>query len=183
MTDQQTKDGVKLSKMSSLGNFSNQNQMKSFINDSLSIIKSTDESQLNIKKLSKKEKLSYLPTVKQSNNNIYAYNEQHSLQSKNESDDVIDENVNSNYNSNGNPSIKIKLPKLSKGSSDFEMSKMKLYGDNNNNINSNNAKNTSIEMQSNNLLKGISMSKKMNILKKNYISPYSQKMIFNIPKY
>lgn len=203
MTDQQAqqqqpKEGAKLSKMASLGNFSNQNHMKSFINDSLSIIKSTDESQLNIKKLNKKEKLSYLPSVKHSNNNnnnIYAYNEQHSLRSKNDSDDIVDENVNNNhnYNLNGNPLFKFKLPKLPKGSNDYEMSKMKMFGDTNVNninnnynlniINNNHAKNTSIEMQNNNnLLKGASMSKKMNFLKKNYISPYSQKMIFNVPK-
>ena len=43
--------------------------------------------------------------------------------------------------------------------------------------------NNSIDYNSNiSYIKGVSMTKKMNILKSKYVSPYSRKAIFNIPQ-
>ena len=78
--------------MSIMG-INNSQLMKNFINESLSFIKSTEDSQGNINNVPKKKSkekniISYLPEVnkKNSNNNInnnngYIYNEQHSQRS------------------------------------------------------------------------------------------------------
>ena len=43
--------------------------------------------------------------------------------------------------------------------------------------------NNSIDHNSNiSYMKGVSMTKKMNILKSKYVSPYSRKAIFNLPQ-
>ena len=110
--------------------------------------------------------------------------------------DSLENEVNNN-NSFKKDNHKIKLPKILK---------IKLNNNNpNNNANTNNnvvanfkpnlaiigginfdlAKNlnNSIDYNSNiSYIKGVSMSKKMNILKSKYVSPYSRKAIFNMPQ-
>ena len=144
--------------------------MKSFVNDSLSIIKGTEESQNNIitkkkgmnKESSNKIPAYLLPSVKRSNGD-------HSNRSGNDS--FSDENSLQQQQQ-----IKIKLPKLGK----FKFNGGNAIENKNNSImefNSNNNNNCT------QYLKGVSMSKKMNILKQKYVSPYSQKVIFNLPKH
>ena len=158
--------------------------MRSFVGGdySLSIIKSTEESQImngnnsnsnnNHKhkslKQNKKNKDSskrlipnnynVLPHVKRSTNG-----EQFSNRSGNDS---YSED-NSLQMQNHQQTIKIKLPKVP--------NKMFSVIDNgSNNSNGNNNATTQY-------LKGISMMKQMNKLKQKYVSPYSQKVIFNMP--
>ena len=69
--------------------------------------------------------------------------------------------------------LKVKLPRLGK----IKFS----------NVGIENKNNSIVDYNSNNnctqYLKGVSMSKKMNMLKQKYVSPYSQKVIFNLPKH
>ena len=160
-------------KMSIMG-INNSQLMKNFINESLSFIKSTEDSQGNINNVPKKKSkekniISYLPEVNKknsnNNNNGYIYNEQHSQRSFHSSNN--EEDANNSNNKDHSPIHKSKLPKLGKIRFNNQ--------DKGNNINNNNNHN-------NNNLKVVSMLKKMNILKQKYISPYSQKAIFNIPQ-
>lgn len=155
-----------------IGMNTNQTLMKSFINESLSIIKSTEDSQNNI--IIKKKKLnkdssskipSYLlPSVKRNNNG-----EQHSNRSGN-NDSYSEEN---SLGQQQQQPLKVKLPRLGK----IKFS----------NVGIENKNNSIVDYNSNNnctqYLKGVSMSKKMNMLKQKYVSPYSQKVIFNLPKH
>ena len=136
----------------------------------MSIIKGTEESQNNIitkkkgmnKESSNKIPAYLLPSVKRSNGD-------HSNRSGNDS--FSDENSLQQQQQ-----IKIKLPKLGK----FKFNGGNAIENKNNSImefNSNNNNNCT------QYLKGVSMSKKMNILKQKYVSPYSQKVIFNLPKH
>ena len=155
-----------------IGMNTNQTLMKSFINESLSIIKSTEDSQNNIiiqkKKLNKDSSSkipSYLlPSVKRNNNG-----EQHSNRSGN-NDSYSEEN---SLGQQQQQPLKVKLPRLGK----FKFS----------NVGIENKNNSIVDYNSNNnctqYLKGVSMSKKMNMLKQKYVSPYSQKVIFNLPKH
>ncbi len=126
-------------------------------------------------------------------NNSNSNMEQHSPRNVKES--IENETNNNSFKKENN--YKIKLPKILK---------IKLNNINgNNNINTNNnivsnykpnlaiigginfdlAKNlnNSLEYNGNiNYMKGVSMSKKMNILKSKYVSPYSRKAIFNMPQ-
>ena len=155
-----------------IGMNTNQTLMKSFINESLSIIKSTEDSQNNIiiqkKKLNKDSSSkipSYLlPSVKRNNNG-----EQHSNRSGN-NDSYSEEN---SLGQQQQQPLKVKLPRLGK----IKFS----------NVGIENKNNSIVDYNSNNnctqYLKGVSMSKKMNMLKQKYVSPYSQKVIFNLPKH
>ena len=155
-----------------IGMNTNQTLMKSFINESLSIIKSTEDSQNNIiiqkKKLNKDSSSkipSYLlPSVKRNNNG-----EQHSNRSGN-NDSYSEEN---SLGQQQQQPLKVKLPRLGK----IKYS----------NVGIENKNNSIVDYNSNNnctqYLKGVSMSKKMNMLKQKYVSPYSQKVIFNLPKH
>ena len=159
--------------MSIMG-INNSQLMKNFINESLSFIKSTEDSQGNINNVPKKKSkekniISYLPEVNKknsnNNNNGYIYNEQHSQRSFHSSNN--EEDANNSNNKDHSPIHKSKLPKLGKIRFNNQ--------DKGNNINNNNNHN-------NNNLKFLIIFKKMNILKQKYISPYSQKAIFNIPQ-
>ena len=155
-----------------IGMNTNQTLMKSFINESLSIIKSTEDSQNNIiiqkKKLNKDSSSkipSYLlPSVKRNNNG-----EQHSNRSGN-NDSYSEDN---SLGQQQQQPLKVKLPRLGK----IKFS----------NVGIENKNNSIVDYNSNNnctqYLKGVSMSKKMNMLKQKYVSPYSQKVIFNLPKH
>lgn len=142
--------------------------MKSFINESLSIIKSTEESQNNIiiKKKGKENKIPpyLLPCVKRSNG------DQHSNRSGNDS--YSEENSLQQQQQQQ----KIKLPKLGK----LKFNNVPVENKNNSILEYNNNNNNNNCTQ---YLKGVSMSKKMNMLKQKYVSPYSQKVIFNMPKH
>ena len=155
-----------------LGNPNQSALMKSFINDSLSIIKSSEESRDNIfRKKRSKEKSNAnikckLPNVKKNIQN-----------SDKSGDSLSDENSDEKRNNNILlQNIKIKLPKLNKN---------KYSNVNAENINRNNSieYNKGAANNCTQYLKGISMSKKMSKLKQKYISPYSQKVIFNLPKH
>ena len=180
-------ENLNLIKMPMMG-INNSQLIKNFINDSLSFIKSTEDSQgnINVPKKKSKEKniMSYLPEVnkKNSNNNIngnngYIYNEQHSQGSFHSSNN--EEDANNSNNKDHSPIHKIKLPKL--GKIRFN-NQDKGNNANNNSLDNGNNNNNNNNNQNNNNLKVVSMMKKMNILKQKYISPYSQKAIFNIPQ-
>ena len=196
-------------------------------NDSLSMIKSVDESPRNLQKikninsnnnLEKKgsnNKLSNINLMnKGSSNNLIMngnnissnknnYNNNNSSNMDQYSQRNLKESLENETNNNSfkkdNNNYKIKLPKILK---------MKINNINSNNVNPNNnnlvgkfkpnlaiigvgginydlAKNlnNSIDYNSNiSYMKGVSMTKKMNILKSKYVSPYSRKAIFNIPQ-
>ena len=172
--------------MSIMG-INNSQLMKNFINESLSFIKSTEDSQGNINNVPKKKSkekniISYLPEVNKknsnNNNNGYIYNEQHSQRSFHSSNN--EEDANNSNNKDHSPIHKIKLPKL--GKIRFNNQDKGNNANNNSLDNGNNNNNNNNNNQNNNNLKVVSMMKKMNILKQKYISPYSQKAIFNIPQ-
>ena len=130
--------------MSIMG-INNSQLMKNFINESLSFIKSTEDSQGNINNVPKKKSkekniISYLPEVNKknsnNNNNGYIYNEQHSqrsFQSSNNEDDA-----NNSNNKDHSPIHKSKLPKL--GKIRFNNQDKGNNINNNNNHNNNNLK-------------------------------------------
>jgi renal tumor antigen len=118
--------------------------------------------------------------------------------------DSLDNNINNNdannnsfrKDSNNNINHKIKLPKILK-------IKFNNINTNNPSINNNNiignyknfanigginydiSKNINNSIDHNNnisYMKGVSMTKKMNLLKSKYVSPYSRKAIFNLPQ-
>ena len=126
-------------------------------------------------------------------NNSNSNLEQHSQRNLRES--IENETNNNSFKKDNN--YKIKLPKILK----IKLSNLNT----NNNVNTNNnivgnykpnlaiiggmnydlAKNlnNSIDYNSNiSYIKGVSMTKKMNILKSKYVSPYSRKAIFNLPQ-
>ena len=199
---------------------------KNIGNDSLSMIKSVDESPTqnlqkiknvnnnNLEKYGSNNKLSNINILnKGSSNNLIMngnnnsliknnYNnnninniEQHSQRNLKES---IENEINNNsFKKDNNNNHKIKLPKILKIKLSNINTNNNING--NNNINSNYkpnlaiiggmnfdlAKNLNNSLDYNNNLfyiKGVSMSKQMNILKSKYISPYSRKAIFNIPQ-
>jgi renal tumor antigen len=201
---------------------------KNIGNDSLSMIKSVDESppqniqkmknfnNNNLEKYGSNNKLSNINILhKGSSNNLIIngnnnsliknnYNtnnnnssnmEQHSQRNLKES---IENEINNNSFKKDNNNHKIKLPKILKVKLSNVNTNNNISG-NNNNINSNFkpnlaviggmnfdlAKNLNNSIDYNNNLyyiKGVSMSKQMNILKSKYISPYSRKAIFNMPQ-
>ena len=196
-------------------------------NDSLSMIKSVDESPPNLQKIKNinnnnnfekkgsNNKLSNINLInKGSSNNLIMngnnissnknnYNNNNSSNMDQYSQRNLKESLENETNNNSfkkdNNNYKIKLPKILK---------MKINNINSNNVNPNNnnlignfkpnlaiigvgginydlAKNlnNSIDYNSNiSYMKGVSMTKKMNILKSKYVSPYSRKAIFNIPQ-
>lgn len=188
---------------------------KNIGNDSLSMIKNSDDSPQNhqkikninsnnLEKYGSKHKLSNINIMnKGSSNNIIGNNnslnknssniEQQSQRNVKES---LENEINNSFKKDNNH--KIKLPKILK----IKLSNNNTNnnpGSNNNNIvgtfksnlailggiNYDLAKNlnNSIDYNSNiNYIKGVSMTKKMNILKSKYVSPYSRKAIFNMPQ-
>ena len=196
---------------------------KNIGNDSLSMIKCTDDSPPNLQKnknfnnnnlekygsntklnniLNKGSSNNLMMNVNNnslnknnynSNNNNSSNMEQYSQ--RNLKDSIENNETNNNSFKKDNNNYKIKLPKI-----------LKIKVNNNsNNANANNnfagnyipnlgiigginfdlAKNlnNSIDYNSNiSYIKGVSMTKKMNILKSKYVSPYSRKAIFNMPQ-
>jgi serine/threonine protein kinase len=197
---------------------------KNILNESLSMIKSVDDSQGNIQKLKnlnnnldKMERFEkYGSNNKLSNINIMTMGSSNNIMKNINNSNSVNKNYNSNNNNNSNldpqhsqrnlkESIenensfkkdknKIKLPKIVKAKANNV----------NTNINSNNlmgtfkanyaiigginfdlgkSLNNSNDFNNNiRYMKNESMSKKMNILKSKYVSPYSRKAIFNIPQ-
>ena len=197
---------------------------KNILNESLSMIKSVDDSQGNIQKmknvnnnLEKMERFEkYGSNNKLSNINIMTMGSSNNIMKNINNSNSVNKNYNSNNNNNSNldpqhsqrnlkESIenensfkkdknKIKLPKIVKAKANNV----------NTNINSNNlmgtfkanyaiigginfdlgkSLNNSNDFNNNiRYMKNESMSKKMNILKSKYVSPYSRKAIFNIPQ-
>lgn len=198
---------------------------KNILNESLSMIKSVDDSQGNIQKIknfnNNMEKMErfekYGSNNKLSNINIMTMGSSNNImKSINNNNNSLNKNYNSNNNNSSNMDIqhsqrnlkdsienensfkkeknKIKLPKIIKAK----------VNNINTNVNSNNvigtyksnyaiigginfdlAKNLNNSNEYNNnirYMKNESMSKKMNILKSKYVSPYSRKAIFNIPQ-
>ena len=200
---------------------------KNIGNDSLSMIKSVDESpppnlqkiknfnNNNLEKYGSNNKLSNINILNKgssnnlimngnnnslnrnnynSNNNNSSNMEQHSQRNLKES---LENEINNNSFKKDNNNHKIKLPKILKIKLSNINTNNNING--NNNINSNYkpnlaiigginydlAKNLNNSIDYNNNLyyiKGVSMSKQMNILKSKYISPYSRKAIFNMPQ-
>ena len=214
---------------------------KNIGNDSLSMIKSVDDSpgnnhkvknlnnNGNIPKLERSEKyggsnnkLSNKNILnKGSSNNLMMNNQNNQNNSLNKNynsnnnskieqysqrnlKDSLDNNINNNdannnsfrKDSNNNINHKIKLPKILK-------IKFNNINTNNPSINNNNiignyknfanigginydiSKNINNSIDHNNnisYMKGVSMTKKMNLLKSKYVSPYSRKAIFNLPQ-
>ena len=201
---------------------------KNIGNDSLSMIKSADDSPGNNHKIRNLNNNGNIPKLERSdkyggsNNKLSNKN----ILNKGSSNNLMMNNQNQNFNSNNNSKIeqysqrnlkdsldnndinnnsfkkdnnnnnhKIKLPKILK-------IKFNNINTNNPNINNNllgNYKNfaniggvnydmskninNSIDHNSNiSYMKGVSMTKKMNILKSKYVSPYSRKAIFNLPQ-
>ncbi len=202
-----------------IGNYQKNSLIKNIGNDSLSMIKSVDDSPGNnhkikgiTNKLSNKNMLNkgssnnLMINNNQNNslNKIYNSNnnsniEQYSQRNMKDSLENIENNNNSfkkdNINNNNN-NYKIKLPKILK-------IKFNNINTNNTNMNSNNIMgnyknhanigginydipkniNNSIDYNSNiSYIKGVSMTKKMNILKSKYVSPYSKKAIIYNPQ-
>ena len=194
---------------------------KNIGNDSLSMIKNSDDSPPNLQKirsvnhhnLEKKgsnNKLSNINIINKgssnnlimninnslnknnynSNNNNSSNMEQYSQRNLKES--LENETNNNSFKKDNN--YKIKLPKILK----IKLSNINTNSNVNNlvgnykpnlaiigGINFDLAKNinNSIDYNSNiSYIKGVSMTKKMNILKSKYVSPYSRKAIFNIPQ-
>ena len=204
---------------------------KNIGNDSLSMIKSVDESppqnlqkmknfnNNNLEKYGSNNKLSNINILNKgssnnlimngnnnsliknnynnnNNNNNSSNMEQHSQRNLKES---IENEINNNSFKKENNNHKIKLPKILKMKLSNINTNNNVNSNNNNNINQNYkpnlaiiggmnfdlAKNLNNSIDYNNNLyyiKGVSMSKQMNILKSKYISPYSRKAIFNIPQ-
>jgi len=170
MVDQEQK----LAKLST-NQFNPANFMKSFHNDSQSFIKSTDDTQnqINLKNTQRKaDKVSYLPDIKV--NIIVEAN-----QKKNDSDDSDNEN-----NKRSNITY-LKLPPINKvndGNSKNAKAGSNFFGSNEyKNQIKHNLSNQSLEIQINTQYSknNQNMSKKMHELKKNYVSPYSQKIMNN----
>ena len=201
-----------------IGNYQKNSLIKNIGNDSLSMIKSVDDSPGNnhkikgiTNKLSNKNMLNkgssdnLMINNNQNNslNKIYNSNnnsniEQYSQRNMKDSLENIENNNNSfkKDNINNNNNYKIKLPKILK-------IKFNNINTNNTNMNSNNIMgnyknhanigginydipkniNNSIDYNSNiSYIKGVSMTKKMNILKSKYVSPYSKKAIIYNPQ-
>ena len=185
---------------------------KNIGNDSLSMIKCVDDSLQNLQKnkninnnslekYGSNNKLSNLNLGnKGSSNNLMininnSLNKNYNSNNNNSSNmdqysqrnlrDSNENETNNNSFKKENNNFKIKLPKI-----------LRVKINNNNNVNTNNNNlvvnykpnlvknlNNSIDYNSNiSYMKGVSMSKKMNILKSKYVSPYSRKAIFNIPQ-
>ena len=186
---------------------SNQQIARNIDNDSLSMIKNADDSPPNLQKiksfnhnnLEKKgsnNKLSNINIMNKGSSNNLMMNinnnssnmEQHSQRNLKES--LENETNNNSFKKDNNN--KLKLPKILK----IKLSNINTNNNVNNNIignykpnlaiiggiNFDLAKNlnNSIDYNSNiSYIKGVSMTKKMNILKSKYVSPYSRKAIFN----
>ena len=200
---------------------------KNIGNDSLSMIKSVDDSPGNNHKVKNLNNNGNIPKLersekyggsnnKLSNKNILNKGSSNNLMmnSNNNSKieqysqrnlkDSLDNNINNNdannnsfrKDSNNNINHKIKLPKILK-------IKFNNINTNNPSINNNNiignyknfanigginydiSKNINNSIDHNNnisYMKGVSMTKKMNLLKSKYVSPYSRKAIFNLPQ-
>ena len=200
---------------------------KNIGNDSLSMIKSVDDSPGNNHKIKNLNNNGNIPKLERSekyggsnnklsnknilnkgssnnlmiNNQNYNSNnnsniEQYSQRNLKDSLDNNDANNNSfKKESNNNINYKVKLPKILK---------IKFNNINTNNPNINNniignyknfaniggvnydmSKNINNSIDHNNnisYMKGVSMTKKMNLLKSKYVSPYSRKAIFNLPQ-
>jgi serine/threonine protein kinase len=199
---------------------------KNIGNDSLSMIKSVDDSPGNNHKVKNLNNNGNIPKLersekyggsnnKLSNKNILNKGSSNNLMmnSNNNSKieqysqrnlkDSLDNNINNNdannnsfrKDSNNNINHKIKLPKILK---------IKFNNINTNNPSINNniignyknfaniaginydiSKNINNSIDHNNnisYMKGVSMTKKMNLLKSKYVSPYSRKAIFNLPQ-
>jgi serine/threonine protein kinase len=197
---------------------------KNILNESLSMIKSVDDSQGNIQKmknvnnnLEKMERFEkYGSNNKLSNINIMTMGSSNNIMKNINNSNSVNKNYNSNNNNNSNldpqhsqrnlkESIenensfkkdknKIKLPKIVKAKANnvnTNMNSNNLMGtfkanyaiigginfDLGKSLNNSNDFNNNIRY-----MKNESMSKKMNILKSKYVSPYSRKAIFNIPQ-
>ena len=207
---------------------------KNIGNDSLSMIKSVDDSPPNLQKIKNINNLEkYGSKNKLSNINIMNKGSSNNLMmnGNNNNNSLVKNNCNTNNNNNNNNNntsnmeqhsqrnikesienetnnnnsfkkdnnYKIKLPKILK----IKLNNVNTNNNVNVNVNNNNmgnfkpnlaiiggmnfdlAKNlnNSIDYNSNiSYIKGVSMTKKMNILKSKYVSPYSRKAIFNMPQ-
>ena len=197
---------------------------KNILNESLSMIKSVDDSQGNIQKLKnlnnnldKMERFEkYGSNNKLSNINIMTMGSSNNIMKSINNSNSVNKNYNSNNNNSSNLDVqnsqrnlkesienensfkkeknKIKLPKIIKAkvnNVNTNMNSNNLMGTFKSNyaiiggINFDLAKNLNNSNDFNNnirYMKNESMSKKMNILKSKYVSPYSRKAIFNIPQ-
>ena len=194
---------------------------KNIGNDSLSMIKSLDESQGNIpkiKNLNNQEKMERFEkrgsNNKLSNANIMNMGSSNNIMVNINNSNGLNKNNNSNINNSSNMdsqrnlkdsveietnnnffkkenNYKIKLPKILKGKFN------NINTNTNNNVMGNyklnlgfigainyelpkNLNNSNDYNKNIGFIQGVSMSKKMNILKSKYVSPYSKKAIFNV---
>ena len=136
---------------------------KNIGNDSLSMIKSVDDSPGNNHKVKNLNNNGNIPKLERSEKYGGSNNK---LSNKNILNKGSSNNLMMNNQNNQNNSLNKNYGNI--GGINYDMSK---------NINN------SIDYNSNiSYMKGVSMTKKMNILKSKYVSPYSRKAIFNLPQ-